>query len=134
MNNLYDILNIKKSDIEKSIQVAIDKTKKELNGLTKEQTCFIYTSYLYQNLRKNNIACYIVDTMEDLNRAYQHRFIVVPKNEKSSYVLDLTVSQFGSSCVFKEMEDKGYQLLDNDKYDLYVSYVSVNYDRNKRKF
>lgn len=134
MNNLYDILNIKKSDIEKLIQAAIDKTKRELNELTKEQTCLIYTSYLYQNLKKYNIACYIVDTMEDLNREYQHRFVVVPKDEENSYILDLTVSQFGSNSVFKEMEDRGYQLLDNDKYDLYISYVSVNYDRKKRKF
>lgn len=131
MESLYDILNIKKIDIEKMIREVIIKTKKELVNLDKERTCLIYTSYLYQNLQDENILSYIVDTMEDLGKDFQHRFIVIPKDEDSNYVLDLTVSQFGENLVFKNMESFGYQLLNKDEYDLYIEYVSGNKGRYK---
>ena len=131
MNSLYDILNIEKIDIEKGIRVAIAETKKELNGLSVEQMCLVYTSYLYQNLKKEHIVCYIVDTKEDLGRRYQHRFIVLPKDDDNKYILDLTVSQFGDDIMFREMALHGYKLLNNDEYNLYVDYISVNYVKNK---
>ena len=113
------------------IREVIIKTKKELVNLDKERTCLIYTSYLYQNLQDENILSYIVDTMEDLGKDFQHRFIVIPKDEDSNYVLDLTVSQFGENLVFKNMESFGYQLLNKDEYDLYIEYVSGNKGRYK---
>jgi len=125
MNNLYDILNIGNNNIEKVIQEVIDETKRELVNLDKEGTCFIYTSYLYQNLKGRNILCYIVDTMEDYDMEYQHRFIVIPKDEEYNYVLDLTVSQFGENNFFNEMKLKGYQLLNKNTYNSYLKYVSV---------
>ena len=129
MDNLYDILNIKKNNVEMIIQEAIKLTRSELVNLVNERTCLIYTSYLYQNLRDQNILCYIVDTMEDLEKEFQHRFIVIPKDIESNYILDLTINQFGSNQLFKEMESFGYQLLNREQYALYIEYVSGNKGR-----
>jgi len=63
--------------------------------------------------------------MEDYDMEYQHRFIVIPKDEEYNYVLDLTVSQFGENNFFNEMKLKGYQLLNKNTYNSYLKYVSV---------
>lgn len=131
MNDLYDILNIKKNNIEKIIQEVITSTKRELANLDTDRTCFIYTSYLYEKLKNRNILAYIVDTMEDLGENYQHRFIVIPKDSQNNYVLDLTISQFGKNEKFKKMELDGYQILDNDNFSSYIGFVSN--DSSKKK-
>ena len=124
MNNLYDILNIRKIDIEKTIQESIADTNKELDNLETDRTCLIYTSYLYKNLKKRNVLAYMVDTMEDLGYEYEHRFIIVPVDIEHNYVLDLTVSQFGKNKVFEKMVVDGYQLLNRGDFALYVEHVA----------
>ena len=50
MNLMDKILNIKNVNYEECIKKAIQKTKIELKDLDEERMCFIYSSYLYQNL------------------------------------------------------------------------------------
>ena len=133
MNNLYDILNVKKIDIESTIKNSIAEVTKELKNLGRERTCFIYTSYLYDNLKNKNILCYIVDTKEDMNSEYQHRFIIVPKDENHNYIIDLTIRQFGHNNLFDNLENQGYQLLNKEEFKEYFNFVTVNNKTNLKK-
>ena len=131
MNNLNDILNIKKIDIEKVIQNVIKETRMELINLDISRMCLVYTSYLYEKLKNNSVLAYIVDTMEDLEKRYQHRFIVIPIDGEKKYVLDLTVCQFGKNEKFKKLELDGYQLLNKTDFSSYIEYVSNANSRSR---
>ena len=126
MNDLYDILNINKIDLEETIKASINEVvMKELNNLTKERTCLIYTSYLYASLKRKNVLCYIMDTFEDLNSTYQHRFIMVPKDKNHRFIIDLNINIFGHQQEFTFLENNGYQLLNNAEYLEYLSHINV---------
>ena len=120
---LYDFLNITNNDIEKEIIESIMKTKQELKGLAKERTCMIYSSYIYNYLRYKNIICRIIDTQEDLKMNYQHRFVLVPKNEKENYIIDVTYTQFKEDETFEKLYQKGYQLVSQAIYQKYLDNI-----------
>ena len=87
---LGKLLNIQNNDIEKSIKLSINTVNEELDGLNPEQTCLIYSSYIYRNLKKMNINTRMINTL-DLGFNYEHFFILVPDNN-SFYLIDLTVA------------------------------------------
>lgn len=125
MMSLYDkMLNIANKDQEAMFKLAIDKTKNELRGLTKEQMCMVYSSYLYNNLKDLSILAYIIDTTE-LGFNYLHRFILVPNND-TAYLLDLTYQQFikDEDKVLTKLVTDGYQKIDNDTYNYYLNKVT----------
>ena len=126
MMSLYDkMLNIANKDQEAMFKLAIDKTKKELAGLNKEQMCIVYSSYLYNNLRDLSVLSYIVETT-DLGFNYLHRFILVPDTNTSTYLLDLTYKQFvkDEDKVLEKLVNDGYQKIDNDTYNYYLNKVT----------
>ena len=118
------MLNIANKDQEAMFKLAIDKTKNELRGLTKEQMCMVYSSYLYNNLKDLSILAYIIDTTE-LGFNYLHRFILVPNND-TAYLLDLTYQQFikDEDKVLTKLVTDGYQKIDNDTYNYYLNKVT----------
>lgn len=118
---IEDIINIKKDNIEEKIEDAIEDTKEELNDLTTERTCLIYSDYLSRNLYDKHVANKIVSTTK-YNYPYNHQFNIVPKNEDEFYLIDLTYSQFQSDK-FDELEEKGYMLLKNNQYEDYLEIV-----------
>ena len=120
---LYDLLNIRNIDIESTIEDAINETIEQLNGLTDERTCLIYTSYLYDNLKKRHIVARIIDTKDDLNMSYKHQFVLVPKDSDNNYILDLTAKQFGSNDLYDQLNSKGYQLLSSNLYQSYLNHI-----------
>ena len=61
MDNLYDILNIS-GNKEDKIKNAINKVRLELNDLTENQTCKIYSSYISNELNKNHVVNKIIRT------------------------------------------------------------------------
>lgn len=124
--SLYDrMLNIANIDKESIIKKAIENTKSDLEGLEYERMCLVYNSYLYENLKDMSCLAYIVDT-DDLGFDYKHRFVLVPDNNLY-YLVDLTYKQFGKEDkVLNKLYNDGYQEIDNDKYNYYISRVTGN--------
>ena len=117
------MLNIANVDLEKAIEESIAETRNDLNNLTDERTCMIYTSYLYMKLLEKKVLAYTVDTYDDLKMDYRHQFVIVPKDGKKNYVVDLTYGQFGEDEEFSDIYDKGYQLLSKEEYDDYIKNI-----------
>ena len=126
------MLNIGKIDIEEMIREGIKETREELENLTTERTCLIYTSHLYKNLRKRGVLAYIIDTQKEFNMEYSHYFIIIPKNRDSNYIVDLTYEQFKYDQAFDSMYNDGYQVLSSDMYKRYLSNIG-NISKNNRK-
>ena len=122
--SLYDrMLNIANIDKESIIRKAIENTKSDLEGLDYERMCLVYNWYLYENLKDMSCLAYIVDT-DDLGFDYKHRFVLVPDNNLY-YLVDLTYKQFGKEDkVLNKLYTDGYQEIDNDKYNYYISRVT----------
>ena len=122
--SLYDrMLNIANIDKESIIRKAIENTKSDLEGLDYERMCLVYNWYLYENLKDMSCLAYIVDT-DDLGFDYKHRFVLVPDNNLY-YLVDLTYKQFGKEDkVLNKLYNDGYQEIDNDKYNYYISRVT----------
>ena len=118
-----DILNIRGIDKEKMIEEGISETRKELEDLTTDRTCFMYTSHLYNNLRKREVQAHIIDTSADLDMEYSHYFIIVPRDTESDYIVDLTYEQFGYDNIFDKMYKDGYQVLNKKEYNKYLSNI-----------
>ena len=122
--SLYDrMLNIANIDKESIIRKAIENTKRDLDGLDYERMCLVYSSYLYENLKELSCLAYIIDT-NDLGFDYKHRFVLVPDNNLY-YLVDLTYKQFGKDDdILSKLYNEGYELIDNDKYNYYLSKVT----------
>ncbi len=120
--NLYDkMLNISGKDIEEEIKKSIIETKQQLIGLDQDRMCLIYSSYLYQNLKKRHILAHIIDT-KDLGFDFNHRFILV--YDKDYYLLDLTYSQFlDDNPIFIKLLNDGYQKINNKDFLMYLKIV-----------
>ena len=123
--NLYQLLNITNSNIEDLIKKSIDDTKIKLDGLTEQQTCKVYSSYLTENLRKNHVTNRLINT-SDLGFQYEHQFNLVPIDLKHYYLIDLTFSQF-SSLEFPELNENGFQLVDDSSFKKYLENVCLEY-------
>ena len=112
-------------DKESIIRKAIENTKSDLEGLDYERMCLVYNWYLYENLKDMSCLAYIVDT-DDLGFDYKHRFVLVSDNNLY-YLVDLTYKQFGKEDkVLNKLYNDGYQEIDNDKYNYYISRVTGN--------
>ena len=123
--SLYDrMLNIANIDKESIIRKAIENTKSDLDGLDYERMCLVYSSYLYENLKDMSCLAYIVDT-NDLGFDYKHRFVLVPSDDRTYYLADLTYKQFvKEDDILSKLYNEGYELIDNDKYNYYLSKVT----------
>lgn len=111
--------NIMKVNQNKVISDSIKNVNDELNGLTKDRMCKVYSSYVYNELKKKHILARLINT-NDLSFDYEHQFILVPINKltKDYYLIDLTYSQFVKNIedekVFTELLNKGYQKINNE--------------------
>ncbi len=123
--SLYDrMLNIANLNKESIIRKAIENTKSDLDGLDYERMCLVYNWYLYENLKDMSCLAYIVDT-DDLGFHYKHRFVLVPDDDGNYYLADLTYKQFGTDDeVLNKLYNDGYEKIDNDKYNYYLSKVT----------
>lgn len=134
MKNIYDFINIKNNNIEDEIKNSIHKVKEDLKELITERMCKIYTSYLYLNLKEKGVLSKIIDTKEDLNLDYSHYFLVIPKDNNYSYIIDLTYSQFKYNSLFEELYLNGFQLLNKIEYKEYLNNIieAINKQNIKR--
>lgn len=123
--------NIMKVNQNKVISDSIKNVNDELNGLTKDRMCKVYSSYVYNELKKNHILARLINK-NDLGFDYEHQFILVPINKltKDYYLIDLTYSQFVKNKedekVFTELLNKGYQKINNELWIQYLRNILRN--------
>lgn len=61
--NLFELSqNIGKINQNKVISDSIKNVNDELNGLTKDRMCKVYSSYVYNELKKNHILARLINT------------------------------------------------------------------------
>ena len=119
--NVYDLLNIARIEKEEAIIEAIEKTKKELENLTTESTCLIYSSYLTRNLGKLHILNKLINT-KDYDYPYEHQFNLIPLDERNAYLVDLCFEQFHSPKL-KSLKLDGYIIVDDKMLETYLEIV-----------
>ena len=115
------MLNIQNIDTEDLIKSAINEVKNELQGLSSERMCLIFSSYLYNALLKRHLIVHMIDTL-DLGASYQHRFVIV-YNGINYYLCDLTYSMFQNS-LFPELLIKGYMECDGNSLKSYLEIIT----------
>lgn len=121
---LYDIMkNISRIDIEEELIDAISITRSQLEGLTEERMCKVYSSYLQEELKKRHILARIINTI-DLGLNYEHHFILISSNDSNYILADLTFSQFETNTEFDQLLEKGYQYIDNKGLANYLSIIN----------
>ena len=87
--------NIMKVDQNKVINNSIKNVNNELNGLTKDRMCKVYSSYVYNELKKNHVLARLINT-SDLGFDYEHQFILVPINKLTKdYYLFTVCKKYG---------------------------------------
>lgn len=112
--------NIRGINVEEEIKKAILKVRNELTCLTENQTCLIYSSYLFEDLKYRGINVRLINTM-DLGLNFEHYFVLV-KSADNYFLGDLTYSQFLDSN-FNNLLIDGYMKLDNNILNEYLSLI-----------
>ena len=115
-----DYLNILDVDKEDIISDVIKNTKNQLEGLTTERTCKVYSNYISYNLHSKNVLHRNIDT-EELGYKYSHKFCLIPK-EEDYYLIDLTYSQF-NNFEFIDLLIDGYMIISKEELARYLEIV-----------
>ena len=118
-----NILNIKNQDIEEVIRDSIEEVKEKLQGLDYNQTCFIYSSALFEILKRKHILVHIINTL-DLGYSYLHQFLLVYDGNKY-YLIDLTYKQFNDNSL-SDLNENGYIEIDDNIFKFYLKVVTNN--------
>lgn len=118
-----NILNIKNQDIEEVIRDSIKEVKEKLKGLDYNQTCLIYSSALFEILKRKNILVHIINTL-DLGYSYLHQFLLVYDGNKY-YLIDLTYKQFNDNSL-SDLNENGYIEIDDNTFKFYLKVVTNN--------
>ena len=118
-----NILNIKNQDIEEVIRDSIKEVKEKLQGLDYNQTCLIYSSALFEILKRKHILVHIINTL-DLGYSYLHQFLLVYDGNKY-YLIDLTYKQFNDNSL-SDLNENGYIEIDDNIFKFYLKVVTNN--------
>lgn len=118
-----NILNIKNQDIEEVIRDSIKEVKEKLKGLDYNQTCLIYSSALFEILKRKHILVHIINTL-DLGYSYLHQFLLVYDGNKY-YLIDLTYKQFNDNSL-SDLNENGYMKIDDNIFKFYLKVVTNN--------
>ena len=118
-----NILNIKNQNIEEIIQESIKEVKENLQGLDYNQTCLIYSSALFEILKRKHILVHIINTL-DLGYSYLHQFLLV-YDGNNYYLIDLTYRQFNDNSL-SDLNKNSYIKIDNNIFKYYLKVVTNN--------
>ena len=118
-----NILNIKNQDIEEVIRDSIKEVKEKIKGLDYNQTCLIYSSALFEILKRKHILVHIINTL-DLGYSYLHQFLLVYDGNKY-YLIDLTYKQFNDNSL-SDLNENGYIEIDDNIFKFYLKVVTNN--------
>ena len=118
-----NILNIKNQNIEEIIQESIKEVKENLQGLDYNQTCLIYSSALFEILKRKHILVHIINTL-DLGYFFEHQFLLV-YDGNNYYLIDLTYRQFNDNSL-SDLNKNSYIKIDNNIFKYYLKVVTNN--------
>ena len=118
-----NILNIKNQNIEEIIQESIKEVKENLQGLDYNQTCLIYSSALFEILKRKHILVHIINTL-DLGYSFEHQFLLV-YDGNNYYLIDLTYRQFNDNSL-SDLNKNSYIKIDNNIFKYYLKVVTNN--------
>lgn len=118
-----NILNIRNQDIEVVIRDSIKEVKEKLRGLDYNQTCLIYSSALFEILKRKNILVHIINTL-DLGYSFEHQFLLVYDGNKY-FLIDLTYKQFNDNSL-SDLNENGYIEIDDNTFKFYLKVVTNN--------
>lgn len=118
-----NILNIKNQDIEVVIRDSIKEVREKLRGLDYNQTCLIYSSALFEILKRKNILVHIINTL-DLGYSFEHQFLLVYDGNKY-FLIDLTYKQFNDNSL-SDLNENGYIEIDDNIFKFYLKVVTNN--------
>ena len=118
-----NILNIKNQDIEEIIRDSIKEVKEKLKGLDYNQTCLIYSSALFEILKRKHILVHIINTL-DLGYSFEHQFLLV-YDGNNYYLIDLTYRQFNDNSL-SDLNKNSYIKIDNNIFKYYLKVVTNN--------
>lgn len=118
-----NILNIRNQDIEVVIRDSIKEVKEKLRGLDYNQTCLIYSSALFEILKRKNILVHIINTL-DLGYSFEHQFLLVYDGNKY-FLIDLTYKQFNDNSL-SDLNENGYIEIDDNIFKFYLKVVTNN--------
>jgi len=119
--NIDKMTNIRGINILEEIKDAINSVNNKLNGLTKEQTCKIYSSFIYEELKQRHIPSRIINTL-DLGLSYEHEFVIVNVSN-DYYLIDLTFKQFNNDQIL-ELQEHGFIKINNEILSKYLSIIN----------
>ena len=119
--DINELLKILESNVEDEIIDTIKEVNTELNGLTKEGTCLIYSDYITRSLRDKDVSTKRINT-KDLDYPYEHQFNIVPFDDNSYYLIDLCFEQFKSKN-FSSLVSDGYMIVDDSLFKKYMKIV-----------
>lgn len=122
MNFYEKLINIKGLDLNKEIRDVISEVKSYYEDLTIDRTCYIYSSKIYDELKKRGISAHLINTNE-LDFRYEHYFVLVPIDEKDYYLIDPTYGQFNSYEIIQELLLNSYVKLDNEIWNKYIETI-----------
>lgn len=119
--DLFRIMqNIRGINIEEEIKNAIYMVRNVLRGLTKNQTCAIYSSYLFEEMKRRHLNVRLINTL-DLNLNFEHYFILI-NNEGEFYLADLTYEQFNNHN-FDNLLINGYMKINDNILNDYLNII-----------
>ena len=120
MRNVFIIFYQHKIEV---IRDSIKEVKEKLKGLDYNQTCLIYSSALFEILKRKHILVHIINTL-DLGYSYLHQFLLVYDGNKY-YLIDLTYKQFNDNSL-SDLNENGYIEIDDNIFKFYLKVVTNN--------
>ena len=119
--DLSELLKLLDSNVEDEIIKSIESVNKELEGLTKEGTCLIYSDYITRSLRDKDITTKRINT-KYFDYPYEHQFNLVPFDNDNYYLIDLCFGQFKRDD-FPSLVEDGYMIVDDSYFNNYMKIV-----------
>lgn len=114
--------NIYKKDYEKELIESIGAVQHQLKGLVLEQTCKVYSSFLFHELTNRHVPCRLISTLH-LGFDFEHWFLLIPHDQSQYFLVDLTYQQFGCYESFFKLFNQGYQVVDNSLFQSFLSHI-----------
>ncbi len=129
--DLYNLCkNILHVDILEEVKNSISYANNKYRNLTKERTCFLYSSFIHEYLLNHHISSRIVST-KDFDMDYEHQFVIA-KDDNLYYLIDVNYRYVVNidKSEFSSLLTNGYQKMSSEEIYKYLETIG-KIDSNK---
>jgi len=113
--------NVRGINVQEEIENSIKVTKEKLKDLTINRMCYVYNSYLFEEMKKRHLNVRLINLL-DLGFDFKHYFVLV-SGDGEFYLADLTYEQFCNQDLNSLMSECGYMRLNDYLLNKYISFV-----------